>query len=113
MDQMLKAPKDQQLWDRKKNTWRMTRVREYRQLQRRLKELMLAVGHITPGPPGRGEEITPIRIRNGFLQERNIYVINGRVGYVTRYHKSQALFGEAKVIPRFLPWRVGQIWAIY
>jgi hypothetical protein len=32
MDQMLKAPKDKQLWDRKKNTWRMTRVREYRQL---------------------------------------------------------------------------------
>jgi superfamily II DNA helicase RecQ len=113
MDQMLKAPKDQQLWDRKKNTWRMTRVREYGQLQRRVKELMLAAGHMTPGPPGRGEEITPIRIRNGFLQERNIYVINGRVGYVTRYHKSQALFGEAKVIPRFLPWRVGQIWALY
>ncbi|KAH6689943.1 hypothetical protein BKA61DRAFT_500545, partial [Leptodontidium sp. MPI-SDFR-AT-0119] len=113
MDQMLKAPKDQQLWDRKKNTWRMTRVREYRQVQRRLKELSLALGHEGGGPPGRGEEITPIRFRNGLLQERNIYVIGGRIAYVTRYHKSQALFGEAKVIPRFLPWRIGQIWAIY
>jgi superfamily II DNA helicase RecQ len=113
MDQMLKAPKDQQLWDRKKNTWRMTKVREYRQLLKRLDELNLVLGHEGGGPPGRGEEVTPIRFRNGLLQERNIYVIGGRVGYVTRYHKSQALFGEAKVIPRFLPWRIGQIWAIY
>ena len=29
MNQMLKALKDQQLWDRKKTIWRMTRVREY------------------------------------------------------------------------------------
>lgn len=113
MDQMLKAPKDQQLWDRKANTWRMSRVRGYRQLQRRFKELALALGHKTPGPPARGEEITPIRFRNGFLQERNIYIINGRMCYVTRYHKSLALFGEAKVIPRFLPWRVGQLFAVY
>lgn len=112
IDQMLKAPKDQQLWDRKKNTWRMTRVREYRQLQRRLDELKLALAHLSVGPQARGEELNPLRHRNGFLQERNQYVINGRVVCVTRYHKSQALFGEAKVIPRFLPWRVGQIFAV-
>lgn len=41
MDQMLKAPKDQQLWDRERKTWRMSRVRGYRQLQRRFKELRL------------------------------------------------------------------------
>ncbi|OAF55977.1 hypothetical protein VC83_08080 [Pseudogymnoascus destructans] len=29
MDRILKAPKDQQLWDRKGNTWRMTRVCGY------------------------------------------------------------------------------------
>jgi hypothetical protein len=73
------------------------------QLERRFKELLLILAYITPGLLARGEEITLIRFRNGFLQERNIYVVNGRVVYVTRYHKSQALFGEAKVIPRFLP----------
>lgn len=113
MDQMLHAPRSQQLWDRKKSTWRMTKVREYRQSERRFKELLLALAHMTPGPPARGEEITPIRFRNGFLQERNIYVVHGRVVYVTRYHKSQALFGEAKVIPRFLPWQLGQLFAVY
>lgn len=113
MDQMLKAPKDQQLWDRERKAWRMSRVRGYRQLQRRFKELGLVAGQTTPGPPARGEEITPIRFRNGFLQERNIYIINGRMCYVSRYYKSLALFGEAKVIPRFLPWRVGQLFAVY
>ena len=33
--------------------------------------------------------------------------------FVTRYHKSQALFGRPKVIPRFLPWRVGQLVAVF
>jgi len=113
IDQMLKAPKSQQLWDRKKNTWRITKVREYRESKKRLDELMLAIAHNSVGPQARGEEVTPIRHRNGFLQERNIYMINGRVAYVIRYHKSQALFGEAKVIPRFLPWRAGQIFAVY
>jgi superfamily II DNA helicase RecQ len=112
INQMLKAPKHQQLWDRDKDTWRMTRVREYLQLQRRLDELQLLLAHLSVGPQARGEEVTPIRHRNGFLQERNLYAIHGRIGYVTRYHKSQALFGEAKVIPRFLPWRIGQIFAV-
>lgn len=113
LGQMLKAPKDRQLWDRKKNTWQMIRVRKYWQLLRQIKELMLATGHKSLGPPGQGEKITLIWFQNGLLQEHNIYIINGRVAYVTWYHKSQALFGEAKVIPRFLLWRVGQIWAIY
>jgi len=32
---------------------------------------------------------------------------------VTRYHKSQALFDKPKIIPRFLPWRVGQLVGVY
>ncbi len=83
------------------------------QLERRFKELLLVLAHMTPGPLARGEGITPIRFRNRFLQERNIYVVNGRVVYVTRYHKSQALFGEAKVIPRFLLWWASQMFAVY
>jgi hypothetical protein len=83
MDQMSKVPRNQQLWDRKKSIWRMTRIRTYAQLEKRFKELLLVLAHMTPSPPARGEEITPIRFRNGFLQERNIYLINGRVVYVT------------------------------
>lgn len=31
---------------------------------------------------------------------------------MTRYHKSQAMFGEPKVIPRFIPWRLTQVFVI-
>lgn len=113
MDQMLKALKDQQLQDQKVNTWQMSRVWGYRQLQRRFKELALALGYKTLGLLARREEITPIRFQNGFLQERNIYIINRRMCYVTRYHKLLALFREAKVILRFLLQQVGQLFAVY
>lgn len=69
--------------------------------------------HTTGSPLARSDEITTIRFRNGLLQERKFYIIKGRMCYVTRYHKSQALFRKAKVIPRFLPWRVGQMFAVY
>jgi len=32
---------------------------------------------------------------------------------ITRYHKSQALFDTPKIIPRFLPHRVGQLLVVY
>ena len=110
-DRMMSAKKSKRLRVEKK--WRTTRVREYGQRVRDFLELLLALIHMTAGQPARGEEITPIRHRNGFLQERNIFVIDGQVMFVTRYHKSQALFGRPKVIPRFLPWRVGQLLAVF
>ena len=35
------------------------------------------------------------------------------MGIITRYHKSQSQFDKPKVIPRFLPWKVGQLFAVY
>jgi hypothetical protein len=40
-------------------------------------------------------------------------VIDSQVVLITRYHKSQSQFDTPKVIPRFLPWRVGQLLAVY
>jgi hypothetical protein len=64
-DRMMSAKKSKRLRVDKK--WRMTRVREYSQRVRDFLELLLALIHITAGQPARGEEITPIRHRNGFL----------------------------------------------
>ena len=47
------------------------------------------------------------------MQDRNVFVIHGHMVVVTRYHKSQSQFDKPKVIPRFLPWRVGQLLAVY
>jgi hypothetical protein len=76
-------------------------------------ELLLALIYVTSGQLARKEEITPIRHWNGFLQKRNIFVIDGQMMFVTRYHKSQVLFGKPKVILWFLLWRVGQLLAVF
>jgi hypothetical protein len=40
-------------------------------------------------------------------------VADGRVMTVVRYHKSQSQWDKPKVVPRFLPWRLGQVIVIY
>jgi superfamily II DNA helicase RecQ len=93
--------------------WRERRVREYlRQVQRFL-ELLLFCVHVTSGQPGRGSEITTIRHRNGLLQDRNVFVVDGQVMTVVRYHKSQSQFDKPKIVPRFLPPQLGQVMAVY
>jgi hypothetical protein len=83
---MMRVKKSKRL--RVDKQWRMTRVQEYGQQVKDFLELLLALIYVTSGQPARGEEITLIRHRNGFLQERNIFVIDGQMMFVTRYHKS-------------------------
>lgn len=98
---------------RRGGQWQGRPVRKYLQAVDRFRELLLFCVHITGGQPGRGTEITAIRSKNGFLQDRNIFIIRGQVVVVTRYHKSASQLDKPKVIPRFLPWRVGQLMAVY
>jgi len=94
-------------------SWAKVAVQKYLREVDRFRELLLFYVHVTGGQPARGSEITTIRFRNGFLQDRNVFVIQGHMVIVTRYHKSQSQFDEPKVIPRFLPWKVGQLLAVY
>lgn len=98
---------------RKQGEWSRLEVRKYLRKVDRFMELLLFCVHVTGGQPARGTEITSIRFRNGFQQDRNVFAIQGHMVVVTRYHKSQSQFDKPKVIPRFLPWRVGQLLAIY
>ncbi|TKA75572.1 hypothetical protein B0A55_07939 [Friedmanniomyces simplex] len=93
--------------------WSKMSVRKYLRQVDRFRELLLFCIHVTGGQPARGSEITTIRFRNGFLQDRNVFVIQGQMAVVTRYHKSQSQFDKPKVIPGFLPWQVGQLLAVY
>ncbi|CAN9385033.1 unnamed protein product [Alternaria alternata] len=54
-----------------------------------------------------------MRHRNRLLQDRNIFVINRQVITVVRYHKSQSQWDKPKVVPRFLPPRLGQVIVLY
>lgn len=98
---------------RKDGRWNVRSVRRYLRSLDRFLELLLFCVHTTAGQPARGTEVTTARYQNGFLQDRNIYVIDGKVVLITRYHKSQSLFDAPKVIPRFLPHRVGQLMVVY
>jgi hypothetical protein len=75
VDRMMGAKKSRRL--RVDKQWRMTRVQEYGQRVKDFLDHLLALIHTTSGQPTRGEEITPIQHRNGFLQDRNIFVIDG------------------------------------
>jgi hypothetical protein len=68
--------------------WRPQEVRRHlRHIQRFLELLSLAV-HVAGGQPARGPELLSVRWRNGALQDRNLYVIDGQVAVITRYHKT-------------------------
>lgn len=94
-------------------TWDVRQVRRYLRRVEHFLGLKLAGFHITSGQPGRGTEVTTMRDRNGVLQDRNMYVVDGRVMTVVRYHKSQSQWDKPKVVPRFLPWRLGQVAVVY
>jgi hypothetical protein len=86
--------------------------RHLRHIECVLELLCLAV-HIAGGQPARGPELLSVRWRNGVLQDRNLYVIDGQVALVTRYHKTQSQWDKPKVIVRFLPKAIGQLTAAY
>jgi hypothetical protein len=76
-------------------------------------ELLCLAVHIAGGQPARGPELLSVRWRNGVLQDRNLYVIDGQVALVTRYHKTQSQWDKLKVIVRFLPKAIGQLIGAY
>jgi superfamily II DNA helicase RecQ len=98
---------------RRDRQWDTKAVRRYLGQVDRFLEMLLCSVHVTSGQPGRGSEITTMRHRNGTLQDRNIFVADGQIMTVVRYHKSQSQWDKPKVVPRFLPPQLGQVMAIY
>ena len=69
--------------------------------------------HIGGGQPARGPEITGIRHSNGITRDRNVFVLDGQMVFITQYHKSEAVLSSPKVVPWFLPARISQLLAVY
>jgi superfamily II DNA or RNA helicase len=93
--------------------WQRREARKYLRRVDRFRELLLLCVHWTGGQPARGTEITSVRFRNGYMQDRNVFAIHGHMAVVTRYHKSASQYDQPKVVPRFLAWRVGQLMSVY
>ncbi|KAL5372453.1 hypothetical protein PMIN06_012138 [Paraphaeosphaeria minitans] len=110
--QMMQAAAGQKLRSAE-GAWKRAEVKRYLRCVKRFKEVLLVANHIMAGQPGRGTEITTLRHRNGALQDRNVFVLDGQVMTVVRYYKSQSQWDKPKVIPRFLPSRLSQVVVVY
>jgi len=94
-------------------SWHTRRVKEYLREVDKFRELLLFCMHVTGGQPARSPEILSLRYKNGLSQDRNIFVLDGLVMSVTRYHKTLLQWDVPKAVPRFMPWRVGQLVTVY
>jgi superfamily II DNA helicase RecQ len=81
----------------------MGRIVEFR-------EKLAVLMHIAGGQPARGPEILSIRHSNTIKGgHRNIFIEDGMVVFVTRYHKGYNVSGDVKIIHRYLPREVGEL----
>jgi RecQ family ATP-dependent DNA helicase len=81
----------------------MGRIVEFR-------EKLAVLMHIAGGQPARGPEILSVRHSNTVKGgHRNIFIEDGMVVFVTRYHKGYNVSGDVKIIHRYLPREVGEL----
>ena len=89
-------------------------VEKYMASIARFREKLLVLMHITGGQPARGTELLSIHHTNTWKGgHRNIFIEDGMVVFVTKYHKGYALSGDIKVIHRYLPREVGALLGWY
>jgi hypothetical protein len=78
-----------------------------------LKQLLLLT-HLTSGQPARGAELLSIQHENSLSDgPRNIYMHNGYVAVVPRYHKGYNRDTSVKMVFRFVPREVGSLFVYY
>jgi hypothetical protein len=81
----------------------------------RFKEELLVLVHLTVGALARGTEVLSIQYTNGDNSRayRGIFVQNGMVTLMIRYHKGYSSSQKMKVIYRYLLQEVGEIMVYY
>lgn len=63
----------------KDGSWHTRRMKEYLRGVDKFRELLLSCIPVTGDQPARGPEILSLRYKNGFSQDRNIFVLDGLV----------------------------------
>jgi hypothetical protein len=75
---------------------------------------LLLLVHITRGQPGRGTELLNLQYYNTTHGlQRNVFVENGLVSFVTFYHKGYSIQGSTKLIHRYLPKEISELVVYY
>jgi hypothetical protein len=71
---------------------------------------LLVLIHMTGGQLARSPEILSVRHRNTVQgSHRNLFIEDGIVVFVTRYHKGYKVKGDVKIIHRYLLREVGEL----
>lgn len=84
--------------------WNREAIDGFRRTVGRFKEQLAVLMHITGGGPARVPELMSIRYCNTANGgQRNVFVEDGLMVYVTRYHKGHGRDGSLKIIYRYLP----------
>ena len=97
----------------RKRAWIDIRRSAYLNRERQFLRLLMVAMHVTGGQPARGPEIGSIKVVNSIFSPRNIYVINGRVVFLTTYDKAQKRRKNVEYVLRCLPLPLSQIIAQY
>lgn len=94
--------------------WNQTRISQWLQIVETFREKMLILMHVCGGQPARCPEILSIRYANTSNGEtRDIFIEDGMIAFVTRYHKGYAISGNTKIIHRYLPRAISQLFIEY
>ncbi|QGA22350.1 hypothetical protein EYB26_010066 [Talaromyces marneffei] len=96
------------------HAWRPRRVQQWMRAVGRMKEYLLVLMHLTSGAPARGPEAMSIRYQNTpFGGLRNQLIEHGLVSFMTTYHKGYHIQGRPKIIHRYVPRAVGELFIYF
>lgn len=93
---------------------RTAQLQDYLATVDAFRKLLLIAIHLLAGQPARMTELLSLRYQNtpgGGL--RNVFIQNHMVCIVTQYHKGFALSNQTKVIHRYLPQELGELFVRY
>ena len=84
-------------------------IDRYFRVVRQFRELLSVAIHVCAGQPSRATELLSIRHRNSERERRNVFIDDGMVMFVSRYHKGFHINNDTKVICRYLPRELGEL----
>jgi superfamily II DNA helicase RecQ len=94
--------------------WLQGRVKAYSTAMKEARSKLAALVHMTGGAPPRGTELVTVKHSNTANGDsRGIFIEDGLVVFVTKYHKNVGQTGKGKVIHRYLPREVGELVVFY
>lgn len=89
--------------------FRMQAIDRFFRVVAQFREQLSVAVHICAGQPSRGPELMSIRHRNSERERRNVFIEDGMVAFVSRYHKGFHVNNDTKVIFRYLPREIGEL----